>query len=37
MNSPEVARAYQEHILGGIKWALGLERGSAKPQTSRAD
>ncbi|MEO6034275.1 MAG: ThuA domain-containing protein [Verrucomicrobiota bacterium] len=25
--------AYQNHILGGIKWALGLEKGSAKPQT----
>ncbi len=24
-NSKEVARQYQEHILGGIKWALGLE------------
>ena len=24
-NSKEVAEAYQKHILGGIKWALGLE------------
>jgi type 1 glutamine amidotransferase len=24
--------AYQKHITGGIKWALGLEKGSAKPQ-----
>ena len=24
-NSPQVAEAYQKHILGGIKWALGLE------------
>jgi len=31
-NSPQVAEAYQQHILGGIKWALGLEKGSAKPQ-----
>ena len=23
---------YQKHILGGIKWALGLEDGDAKPQ-----
>jgi type 1 glutamine amidotransferase len=30
-NSKEVAEAYQKHILGGIKWALGLEKGSAKP------
>jgi type 1 glutamine amidotransferase len=30
-NSKEVSEAYQKHILGGIKWALGLERGSAKP------
>lgn len=24
-NSKEVAEAYQKHILGGIRWALGLE------------
>jgi type 1 glutamine amidotransferase len=23
---------YQKHILGGIKWALGLEKGDLKPQ-----
>lgn len=23
---------YQKHILGGIKWALGLEEGDSKPQ-----
>ncbi len=23
-NSPEIAKIYQEHILNGIKWALGL-------------
>lgn len=23
---------YQQHIMGGIKWALGLENGDAKPQ-----
>jgi len=33
LNSPEVAERYQAHILGGIKWALGLEPGDAKPQT----
>ena len=33
-NSPEVAKAYQQHILGGIKWALGLEPGDATPQTA---
>src|SRR5690606_14673164 len=31
-NSPEIALAYQEHILGGIRWALGLAKGSGKPQ-----
>jgi type 1 glutamine amidotransferase len=31
-NSKEVAEAYRKHILGGIKWALGLEKGNAKPQ-----
>ena len=30
LNSPEVALAYQKHILGGIKWALGLEESAAK-------
>jgi len=29
-----VAEAYQKHILGGIKWVLGLEKGDAKPQTA---
>jgi uncharacterized protein len=27
---------FQEHILGGIKWALGLEKGDAKPQSKKA-
>jgi len=31
-NPAQVAEAYQQHILGGIKWALGLEKGDAKPQ-----
>ena len=31
-NSKEVAEAYNQHILGGIKWALGLEKGDATPQ-----
>jgi type 1 glutamine amidotransferase len=26
MNSPEVAKQYQQHILGGIRWALRLEQ-----------
>jgi len=25
-------KRYQKHILGGIKWALGLEKGEATPQ-----
>jgi uncharacterized protein len=32
-NPVEVSEAYQRHILSGIKWALGLEKGDAKPQT----
>ncbi len=28
-NSPEIAKIYQEHILGGIKWALKLVEGDA--------
>lgn len=31
MNTPEVAKAYQQHILGGIEWALGLKPGDGKP------
>jgi type 1 glutamine amidotransferase len=31
-NPKEVAEAYQAHILGGIKWALGLQKCSARPQ-----
>jgi len=30
-NSKEVAEAYQQHILGGIRWALGLETWNPKP------
>ncbi|MCX6930943.1 MAG: ThuA domain-containing protein, partial [Verrucomicrobia bacterium] len=36
-NSPEVAEAYQKHILGGIKWALGLEDMNAKPQKTAVE
>ena len=32
-NSVEISKAYQAHILGGIKWALGLAPGDAAPQT----
>jgi len=35
-NSPEVARQYQEHILGGIRWTLGLAKGSSRPQNLEA-
>jgi type 1 glutamine amidotransferase len=31
VNSPEISRQFQAHILGGIKWALGLAEGSAEP------
>jgi type 1 glutamine amidotransferase len=31
-NPPEVARAFQQHLLGGIMWALGLAPGSGEPQ-----
>jgi hypothetical protein len=30
-NSTEISEAYQKHILGGIKWALGLEPGESTP------
>jgi type 1 glutamine amidotransferase len=32
-NSKEISKAYQEHILSGIKWTLGLAKGNAKPQS----
>ena len=32
-NSTEISKAYQEYILNGINWTLGLAKGSAKPQT----
>lgn len=35
-NPPEVSEAYQKHILGGIRWALGLESCDTKPQTAAA-
>ena len=31
VNSPEISKQYQAHILGGIKWALGLADGNATP------
>lgn len=33
-NRAEIATAYQEHVLGGILWALGLAAGSDVPQTA---
>lgn len=35
-NPPETARAFQQHLLGGIKWVLGLEAGDARPQSAAA-
>lgn len=32
-NPADVAARYQEHVLGGILWALGLAEGSDIPQT----
>jgi hypothetical protein len=29
-NSVELSKQYQAHILGGIKWALGLVEGSSQ-------
>jgi type 1 glutamine amidotransferase len=29
-NSPEIAKTYQAHIIGGIKWALKLIEGDAE-------
>lgn len=32
INPPEVAQKFQDFLLGGIEWALGLEPGDATPQ-----
>ena len=34
-NTVETSKRYQAHILGGIKWALGLAEGSATPDAER--
>ena len=34
-NAPEVAAVFQQHLLGGIKWALGLEKSNATPQARK--
>ncbi len=31
-NTAAVSEAFQAHLLGGIKWALGLEPGDSEPQ-----
>lgn len=31
-NGPELSKLYQQHVAGGILWALGLAAGDAKPQ-----
>jgi type 1 glutamine amidotransferase len=30
-NSPEISKAYQAHVLGGIEWALGLKGAPTVP------
>jgi hypothetical protein len=30
-NSPEISKAYQAHVLGGIEWALGLKGAPVSP------
>ena len=34
-NPVELSKQYQSHILGGIKWALGLADGSAEPNPDK--
>lgn len=34
-NSPELSKLYQQHVAGGILWALGLAPGSAVPQAAK--
>lgn len=35
-NPVSVSESYQKHILGGIRWALGIVQGDATPQDLRA-
>jgi type 1 glutamine amidotransferase len=37
INPPEVAQAFQNHVLGGIRWALSIAEGSAEPQVKSSD
>ena len=30
-NAPEISKAYQAHVLGGIEWALALKGAAVKP------
>jgi len=30
-NAPEISKAYQAHVLGGIEWALGLKGSAVTP------
>jgi type 1 glutamine amidotransferase len=32
INPPEVARQFQDHLAGGIEWAVGIKPGDATPQ-----
>ena len=33
-NSPEISKAYEAHVLGGIEWALGLKLDAGAPKAS---
>lgn len=35
MNPPELSKLYQQHVTGGILWALSLAPGDAKPQAMK--
>ncbi len=35
-NATDISKAYQQHVLGGIEWALGLKK-SAAPANNHAD
>jgi len=34
-NSPELSKQYQQHLVGGMLWSLGLAPGDAKPQGAK--
>jgi len=37
INAPEISRAFQQHVVGGVLWSLGLAEGESAPQAIKLD